>query len=187
MKAPHRLALAALLLSAPAVLALHFRDGPPARVTGGFGEDSCHACHSGHALNDAGGRLTLTGFPERFTPGEVYEIELALERPKTGAAGFQLAVRHAGERTQAGRIDVSADSEARVGLLEERGVQFAHQRRPEAAGPDAGVVRWTLTWTAPDAAERVHVHAAAVAGDGDDSQLGDYVYTLESAAVPDRQ
>ena len=71
----------AVLLPAPSLLALHFRDGPPARVTGGFGEDSCLACHSGKALNEAGGRLTLSGFPEMYVPGATYELELEMSRP----------------------------------------------------------------------------------------------------------
>lgn len=173
--------LAAALVPVSAVLALHFRDGPPARVTGGFGEDSCLACHSGQALNEPGGRLTLTRFPERFTPGATYELELALSRPETTVAGFELAVRHA-DQTQAGRIRVPAGSEERIGLSDERGVQFAHHLLPDAALAHDGAVRWRLDWTAPDSTGRVVVHAAAVAGDGDDSELGDHVYTLEAAA-----
>ncbi|MGH8131350.1 MAG: choice-of-anchor V domain-containing protein [Steroidobacteraceae bacterium] len=175
--------LGSALLPGPALVALHFRDGPPASVTGGFGEDSCQVCHFGDSVNDAGGRLSLHGFPERYTPGKIYEFELALSRPKMAAAGFELAIRHAGDRTQAGRIAVSADDEASVGLLDERGVQFAHHLQADAA-PDAKTVRWQLSWTAPEVAAPVVVHASAVAGDGDESQLGDYVYTLEAAAGP---
>lgn len=179
---PVLLVLATAFLAAPAVLALHFRDGPPARVTGGFDEDSCLACHAGQPVNDAGGRLALTGFPERFTPGETYEIELALSRPGMKAAGFQLAVRHADDRSQAGRIRAAVGDENRIAVLDERGVQFAHHLLPEQAPAGETAVRWTLSWTAPDAAESVVVHAAAVAADGDDSELGDRVYTLEAAA-----
>lgn len=175
--------LAAALLPGPALLALHFRDGPPARVTGGFGEDTCHACHSGNAVDDAGGRLALGGFPERYAPGESYELELALSRPKMTAAGFQLAVRHAGDGTQAGRIGVPPESPASVGLLDERHVRFAHHLQPAVLPPDAETVRWRLSWTAPEASRQVVVHVAAVAGDGDESQLGDYVYTLTVAST----
>lgn len=176
--------LASALLPAPALLALHFRDGPPARVTGGFGEDSCLACHSGNSVNVAGGRLSLRGLPERYTPGETYELELALSRPKMAAAGFQLATRRTGDRTQAGRIRISAEDSARVGLLDERGVQFAHHLLADTVPPDSETVRWKLSWTAPEVAVPIVVHGAAVAGDGDESQLGDYVYTLEATAEP---
>lgn len=173
---------AAALLPAPALLALHFRDGPPAQVTGGFGGDSCIACHSGNALNDGAGQLTLQGFPERYTPGATYDLELTLSRPPAiAAAGFQLAVRLADSR-QAGTIQVPANDQARVALLDERGVQYAHHRRAEPAPPAAETVRWKLSWTAPEEAGEIFVHAAAVAGDGDESQTGDYVYTLEKTA-----
>ncbi len=171
--------LAAALLPGSAVLALHFRDGPPARVTGGFGEDSCVACHSGQAANDPAGRLMIAGFPARFTPGESYEIEIALSRPNLAAAGFELAVRHAADQTQAGRLREMAGSEKRIGLLDDRGVQFAHHLEPDAARADDGTVRWQLTWTAPDATAPVVVHVAAVAANGDESELGDFVYTAE--------
>lgn len=178
------LVLATAVLPVPTVLALHFRDGPPARVTGGFDEDSCVACHAGQPVNDAEGRLALTGFPERFKPGETYEIELVLSRPRLQAAGFQLAVRRADDRSQAGQIRVPADDESRIGLLDERGVQFAHQRLPESAPAGDARVVWKMSWTAPDARERVVLHAAAVSANGDDSELGDHVYTLEAATEP---
>lgn len=175
--------LVAALLPAPALLALHFRDRPPAQVTGGFGGDSCIACHSDNALNDGVGRLMLEGFPERYTPGTTYDLELTLSRPPAiTAAGFQLAVRFADSR-QAGMIQVPAEDQARIALLDERGVQYAHHQLAEPAAPASETVRWRLSWTAPEAAGQVFVHAAAVAGDGDESQTGDYVYTLEKTAA----
>jgi hypothetical protein len=169
----------AVLLAAPALLALHFKDGPPARVTGGFGEDTCLACHSGNVLNDAAGSLGLTGFPERYVPGRRYELELALSRPAgIATAGFQLAVRLDTGNARAGTIEVPDSDAADVALLDERGVQFAHHRRPDAARADAGTFRWKMAWTAPEGAGEVVLHAAAVAGSGDESQLGDYVYAL---------
>lgn len=104
------------LLPAPALVALHFRDGPPARVTGGFGEDSCVACQFGNEVNDPAGRLTLAGFPERYVPGVTYDLELTLMRkPTIAAAGFQLAVRQVHNRAQAGTIKASTEGEARIG------------------------------------------------------------------------
>ena len=173
-------AVLAVLLPAQALLALHFRDGPPARVTGGFGEDSCSACHFGNAPNDEAGKLTLEGLPERLTPGATYALEVALTRPGLAAGGFQLAIRNAGDHAQAGRIAVPAQEEERVAILEERGVQFAQHRRAEAPAAGADSLRWKLSWTAPEQAGPVTAHVAAVAGDGDESQAGDFVYTLQS-------
>ncbi|MGH8203088.1 MAG: choice-of-anchor V domain-containing protein, partial [Steroidobacteraceae bacterium] len=175
-------ALAIALFAAPALLALRFRDGPPARVTGGFGEDSCAACHFGNPLNEGAGKLTLAGFPERFEPGRTYALELTLERPGMKAAGFQLAIRQADGKMQAGRIEVAQSDEPSIALLEERGVQFVHQRTPAAPAAGESAVRWRLSWTAPESGGPATLHAAAVAGDGDESQAGDFVYTLERMA-----
>lgn len=177
-------ALAALLLAAPALLALHFRDGPPARVTGGFGEDSCVACHFGNELNESRGQLMLGGFPGIYEPGASYELELALARPGMAVAGFQLAIRGDPGRTQAGTVAVPATEQSHTGLLAERGVQFVQHRLGRPAPGTDGLVRWKLSWTAPEGGGRVVLHAAAVAGDGDESQAGDYVYTLEAASTP---
>jgi hypothetical protein len=182
----HRAAAAVIfvtaLLAAPALLALHFRDGPPAQVTGGFGGDSCIACHSGNAPNDGVGRLTLAGFPERYTPGTTYDLELTMSRsPAIAAAGFQLVVRR-DDSTQAGTLQVPAEDPARIALLDERGVQYAHHQLAKPAAPPAETVRWKLSWTAPEEAGEIFVHAAAVAGNGDESQTGDHVYTLEKVA-----
>jgi len=178
-------ALAALLLATPALLALHFRDGPPARVTGGFGEDSCLACHFGNELNESRGQLMLGGLPGIYEPGATYELELALARPGMAVAGFQLAIRSYPDRAQAGAIAVPEAEASHTGLLAERGIQFAQHRIARPVPGEDGIVRWKLSWTAPEAGGRVLLHAAAVAGDGDESQAGDYVYTLEAVSTPD--
>ena len=155
MKAPARAtaALTIALLPVTAVLALHFRDGPPARVTGGFGEDSCVACHFGNELNEGAGRLTLAGLPERFEPGATYALEIALTRPGMSAAGFQLAVRDSEDRTQAGGVTISDDK--RVAILDERGMQFVQHRLVAAPTTGEDTVRWQIAWTAPESVGRV--------------------------------
>jgi hypothetical protein len=178
----HRLAAFGLFaaLAAPAVLA--FRDGPPVRVTGGFGEDNCSVCHAGQPLDEPAGRLTLGGLPARLTPGTTYALTLELARPGLKAAGFQLAIRDVDDGTQAGRLEAAGTARDRVAVIDSRGVQFAQQTAPEIQPGMADAVRWPLTWTAPARPGRIAVDAAAVAGDGDDSELGDHVYTFEIRA-----
>ncbi|MGQ0428449.1 MAG: hypothetical protein ACT4UQ_00710 [Gammaproteobacteria bacterium] len=110
-------ALIAALLPAPALLALRFKDGPPARAT--------------------------------------YELELALRRPGMAIAGFQLAIRNDGDGTRAGELAIPQAEESHTALLAERGVQFVQHR----------------------------LARSAAAGDGDESQAGDYVYTLEAVSA----
>ena len=56
-------------------------DGPPPAHAGGFGGDTCHACHFENDLDAPGGSLTLRGVPEAFEPSATYRITVALERP----------------------------------------------------------------------------------------------------------
>jgi hypothetical protein len=170
------------MLAAAAASALAFEDGPPERTTGGFGEDSCLACHMGSAENEPSGTFTLSGLPDRFTPGERYTMMLTLSRKGTAVAGFQMTVRAAGDGGQAGTLGVPAQERTRVALMSARGVQYAHHTAAGIEVGPGGTNRWSIQWDAPDVDGTVVVHAAAVAGDGDASQIGDHVYTLERTA-----
>ena len=102
---------------------------------------------------------------------------------RRGEPGFQLAVRNSEDRTQAGDVTISDDK--RLGILDERGVQFVQHRLTAAPATGEDTVRWQIAWSAPKSAGRVTLHAAAVAGDGDESQAGDYVYTLAAKTESD--
>lgn len=162
-----------------------FRDGPPARVSGGFGEETCIACHFGTAAeNDPSGRLEITGVPEGYVPGGTYTLTATLKRPGMAAGGFQLTARFQEDGSQAGELSPGDSDGARVGFTTEREVVYAHHLLPGIALTDADVNRWTLLWTAPESRAPVVFHLVGVAGDGDESQFGDYVFTAtaESAA-----
>ncbi len=163
-----------------------FPEGPPARLTGGFGEDSCHACHWEFEENPAEGELRISGFPEEYEPGRTYELRIGLERSGISVAGFQLAARHAGDTTQAGSFDVPAEEEDRVEVVTEREIEFAQHRLGGIEPEEEGATGWSVRWTAPTSDARVLLHASAVAGDGDQSQMGDRVYTVELKAAPKR-
>ncbi len=170
---------------AAAVLATGFRDGPPARVTGGFGEDSCIACHYEDHAPPATGIVRLDGLPDRFTPGETYRLSVILEHADMLVAGFQLAMRHPDDPRQAGTFEPPDGGTRPVSLLSERDIQFV-QHGTEGADVEDGTASWAVLWTAPDSTQPVVAHVAAVAGDGDESQVGDAVYTLERTVEPER-
>jgi hypothetical protein len=167
---------------APSQLAA-FPDAPPARTTGGFGEDSCHACHFEHPENDGAGQFSLAGFPERYEPGQTYALALTIRHVGMAVAGFQLAIRHCDDGSQAGALGVPAAERSRVDITHERGITYAHHTRVGTQVDEEGWARWSIAWTAPAVARPVAVSAAAVAGDGDASQLGDRVYRLDSSAA----
>lgn len=176
--------LAAVVLLAAASPLSPFRDGPPAAVTGGFGEDSCIACHFGSEPNEPGGKLVLAGVPERYEAGEAYRIQVRLIREGMGVGGFQLAARFEGDGSQAGSLGSDPErGSGRIGVQSHGGVQYAQHTLGGIVLSTRDSAHWTLLWTAPETGGAVTFHAAAVAGDNDESQFGDYVYTTEQSAT----
>lgn len=174
----HRAALVALLLAAAPARA--YLDGPPAGHTGGFGEPTCHRCHFDQPLDEPAGRLDVEGFPEAFEPGRRYELRVTLSRPGMARGGFQLALRFAAgdpAGRPAGRLTAGEGAEVVEGPT---GVPYARQARGGTAAPAGGSFQWTVEWEAPpDSGGEVVLHLAANAANGDDSELGDFVYLWE--------
>jgi hypothetical protein len=172
----HRVAIAtSLLLTALLVTAARaaYDARPPLAHTGGFGEPSCRECHFDGPTRPADA-LSLGGLPDRYQPGRVYSLEVAIRDTTARVGGFQLSARvaqgpHAG--SQAGtlcavgvRVEVATDSVT--------GVQYASHAR--AAPADS--LRWTLTWQAPaEEVGAVIFHVAANSANDDDSMLGDVI------------
>jgi hypothetical protein len=160
-----------------------FEDGPPPRVTGGFGEDSCVACHWDDE-NDGVGKLSLSGLPEGFEPGETYRLKLTLAREGMEMGGFQMAIRHAVDTSQAGSFTVPPGEEERIAVVMDREAQFVQHRLAGTRLGRPDTATWSVDWTAPDSPGLVHLHVSALAADGDRSQLGDFVYTLAREVTP---
>ncbi|MCE2514350.1 MAG: hypothetical protein J4F37_04945 [Acidobacteria bacterium] len=55
-----------------------YLEGPPAAHVGGFGSDTCHACHFENELDAPGGSLALRGVPVAFAPSATYRITRAV-------------------------------------------------------------------------------------------------------------
>jgi len=183
-----RIFIGASLVAMPVLVAAGplamFRDGPPAAVTGGFGEDSCYACHWDGGENDAPGAVRILGLPDQFEPGARYPLEVLLSRPGMEVGGFQLAVRTAADGEQAGSVEPGSDEKERIEVITENDIQYIQHRLggiPPSA-PDTS--RWRLVWTAPATGAPVTFNVAAVAGDNDESQFGDHVYTAEVKVRP---
>ena len=165
------LALAAL---APAPAAA-YADGAPPGFSGGFGEQSCHACHFDAEPNTAPGTLTIEGVPEQAVAGQRYPLTVTLTRPGLVLAGFQFSARFS-DGKQAGMLAPGEGEQERVRVETQGTVQYANQRRKGAAPATSGVGRWTVLWTAPETGA-VEFHAAANAANNDESVSGDFVYT----------
>ena len=177
--------LAAVLSATMRLVASHgYPDGAPPGFSGGFKEESCHACHFHAEPNLSPGRLVIDGVPARFKAGEKYTLTVTLTRPGMKRAGFQLAARFKDSGAQAGTLAVAAALKPRSSVELQGGIQYANQKK-DGSSVDADVARWTIEWTAP-AGGAVVFHVAANAADGNDSADGDFIYTasLESASSP---
>jgi hypothetical protein len=160
-----------------------FRDGPPARYTGGFSEPTCVSCHFEGQVNQAPGRLALVGVPEQYEGGKVYPVTVTLTRPGMMIAGFELSVRFE-SGAQAGTLELLPEDKGKIGLTVERDVQYAHHLRPGTSRVVSDTSRWTLRWTAPTNPAPVLFNAVGNAADSDDSPLGDFIFATEVIARP---
>lgn len=164
-----------------------YQDGPPVAHTGGFGEPTCHGCHFDAEPNAPGGELALSGIPSVYRPGQTYHLTVSLRYGEMEAGGFQLSARFAegdARGRQAGSFH-ALDDRAKVTENARSGVQYAGHTRAGIRLPAGHATTWTLEWTAPfEASGPVAFHAAANAGNGDESQFGDRIYTAEAASRP---
>lgn len=159
-------------------------DGPPLARTGGFGELTCIECHLDLELNAPGGALLLDGVPASFTPGGAYVITVVVEGEGMGSAGFQAAARYReGERTgaPAGRL---ASLDSRTVVRSEDGVDYInHTVEGSELGP-GDVASWSFEWVAPGQPSPVVFHVTGNSANGDNSPLGDLIYTAEVVVPP---
>jgi hypothetical protein len=178
------LAAAVLATSVRLVTSHAYADGAPPGFSGGFKEESCHACHFHAEPNSGPGRVTIDGVPATFASGGRYPLTITLERAGMTLAGFQLTARLKDSGAQAGTIAPGPDDEERVGVETQTGVQYAGQRKPGAAAGAAGAATWTIVWTAPVSGGPVVFHVSANAADGNESADGDFVYTSTAQSAP---
>ncbi len=159
-------------------------DGPPLGRTGGFGELTCIECHLDLELNALGGALLIDGIPASFTPGAPYVITVVVEGEGMGSAGFQAAARfREGER--AGEMAGSlAPLDGRTVVRSEDGVDYINHT---VAGSELGpgdVASWSFEWVAPGDSAPVVFHVTGNSANGDNSPLGDLIYTTEVIVPP---
>jgi hypothetical protein len=178
------LAAAAILSATMRLVASHaYAEGAPAGFSGGFNEDSCHACHFHEPLNSEGGRLAIEGVPASFGAGQRYTLTVTLTRAGMKRAGFQLAARFKDGGAQAGTLAPGPDEGERVSVESHSGVQYASQKKDGSSISAADAARWTIEWIAPDRGGPVIIHVSANAADGNESADGDFVYMAASESA----
>jgi hypothetical protein len=178
--------LAVAVLAATVRLAAShaYADGAPPGFSGGFKEESCHACHFHAEVNSGGGRVTIEGVPATFAPGERYTLTVTVTQSGMKRAGFQLAARFADDGAQAGALAPGPGDEGRVKVESQGGVQYAGQKQTGSSVEPTDAARGTIEWTAPDRRGPVIFHVSANAADGNESADGDFVYTVTGESAP---
>ena len=163
-----------------------YPDGAPPGFSGGFREESCHACHFHQELNAAPRQLVVAGVPATITPGQRYTVTIMLSREGMKRAGFQLAARFKNDGAQAGALLLSATDPKRVKIEKQGGVLYAGHNTEGSEVAGSGQIQWSVDWVAPAGGGPVVFNIAANAADGDERVDGDFVYTavLEAASPP---
>ena len=177
---------AALVATTVRLVASHaYAEGAPPGFSGGFKEESCHACHFHAEPNSGPGRVTIEGVPAAFAPGERYTLTITLRHAGMKLAGFQLAARFKDGGAQAGAIAPGSDDGERVGVETQGGVQYHGSEEGGGLGRlsrhgDSG----RSSWTAPKGGGPVIFHVSANAANGDERADGDFVYTATGESAP---
>ena len=170
-------------------------EGPPPGHTGGFGEPTCATCHLGAPVNEPGSALEVVGLHDGYRPGRRHPVTIRFESFEMLSAGFQGSFRFEdGDRRGTGAGEVHPlDNRVTVVRREDGDPEYV-QHTLAGSTPADGVAEWTFEWRAPQAQAPVVLHLPAASGSGDDSPLGDLVYsraivltasTLESAEERD--
>jgi hypothetical protein len=176
---------AAVVATTVRLMASHaYADGAPPGFSGGFKEDSCHACHFHEELNSDPGRVTIEGVPATFAPGERYALTITLRRAGMKLAGFQMTARFKDNGAQAGTLARGPDDVDRVGVETQGGIQYAGQKRSGTPVGAADAAKWIIVWTAPSIGGPVVFNVSANAADGNESADGDFIYTSTAQSVP---
>ena len=163
-----------------------YADGAPPGFSGGFREESCHACHFHQTLNAAPGKLVVDGMPATIVPGQRYTLTITLMREGMKRAGFQLAARFKNTGAQAGTLLAGSSDARRVKVENQGGVLYAGQNKVGSEIIENGKVKWSVDWVAPVTGAAVIFNVAANAADGDERVDGDFIYTVMFESAPPR-
>ena len=175
--------LVSVIAAVPFGAAVAFEAGAPPATTGSFGETDCTACHFDNTINAAGGKLTISGVPDVYVPGQRYALTILLDHPQLVAGGFQLSARTS-DGKPAGEFTVSGNDVTTI-TLPTTGVTYVQHSQPRF-GDDDGV-RWIVTWRAPDDDVAVSIDAAANAANFDASPFGDYIFKTSVSTAASEQ
>lgn len=161
--------------------------GPDDGYAGQPGGSTCVACHNSFALNSGRGSLVIEGLPERYRPGETYQLTVQLSDPDARRWGFELTVAD-GNRRRAGSITVTDNRNTQLSDRGGNNLQYLKHTSNGTFRNQAGGAQWSFRWTAPDQdLGEIGFYVAGNASNNNGNTDGDRIYAtsaLRSAEEP---
>lgn len=148
---------------------------PPQGFTGSAG-NYCTNCHTGNALNSAGGSVVVTGLPDgSYTPGTTYNFSLSINHSAANRRryGFSIEARNSANQV----VGTFGSTNARAGL---NGSELSHLNAETFANNSASYTYTNLSWTAPANPgpndNNITFYYTGNAANGTGSSSGDFIY-----------
>ena len=140
------------------------------------------ACHDEFDLNPAMGALGIDGLPAAYAPGERYDVSVVVQGDAEMArAGFQGAFRFTDGPHRGARAGVAEALDGRVAIRldDSSGTEYVQHTIAGTGLTTRQLATWTFRWTAPQSTDPIVFHVAANSANGDNSPLGDLIYSAE--------
>ncbi|HEX5001824.1 MAG TPA: choice-of-anchor V domain-containing protein [Bacteroidia bacterium] len=178
-----------LLLFSAITMSFILSDNGRAGVTGSPGETTCNtsSCHVGNPVNSANGSIeivapTMTNW--QYTPGQVYPISVTVSQ--TGRSLFGLGFESLqSSGANGGALTISNATQTQLKNAVIGGNLRTSVVHKLNGGASANTHTFTFNWTAPaSTVGNVTFYAAGNAANGNGSESGDYIYTVNQLVVP---
>jgi len=147
-------------------------------------------CHQNFALNNAGGSVVATGLPSlNYSSGAIYNFSLKITHAVADKKnwGFAIKAVNAVDNKVVGTFSTTNTNATLKGTTTGNTAELSHSNA--AATATANTFSYiNLQWTAPTIPTvneaNIKFYIVGNAGDGDGSEVGDYIYTsIVSAAL----
>jgi hypothetical protein len=158
-------------------------NGAPAESTGAPAEPNCtkSGCHQDFTANSGSGTpdLTVAGGTSSYIPGFTYALTASINQTGINTFGFQVVALADRDSSNVGTLVVTEGGRTQIisgfGSLTSR--QYMTYTFPGTAAIVSGHDQWAFKWIAPSSdVGPVTFYLAAIAANGDGTDMGDYCY-----------
>lgn len=162
------------------LVAVSHKIGAPGSSTGApisstLTERTCTSvgCHDDGAVNTGSGSVQIMA-PAEYTPGVPLDIVVRVEETEREVFGFQVAAK------AASTTDDYYDHEGRLELIDSTTTRLVADHYVTHMAGGVAQQEWSVRWVPPEGETRdVTVYAAGNAANGDGSNRGDHIYTMQ--------